>query len=63
MPAERMHQLETAMIRHAREATCKVVEDLHMQGALALGEIGPEHRQTRYRVTQLRICHRGDDLT
>ena len=63
MPAERMYQLGTVTIRQAREATCKGVESLHMQGALALEEIGPEHRQIHYGYTQLRPYHGGDDLT
>lgn len=51
------------MIRHAREPPCKVVKDLHLQGALALGEIGPVHSRSEYRVAQLRTCHGGDDVT
>lgn len=55
MPAERMQQPGTVSIRHAREATCKVVEDLHTQGALAVEEIGPEHEQSHYRTLHWRV--------
>lgn len=34
-----------------------------MQGALALQEIGPEHRQTHLRFTQLEPFDGGNDLT
>jgi hypothetical protein len=50
-------------IRHAREPPCKAVEDLQMQGALALGKIGPVHSQPGYRVAQSKTCHGGDDLS
>jgi hypothetical protein len=50
-------------IRHAREPHGKAVEDLQMQGALALGEIGPVHSRPEHRVAQLRTCHGGDDRT
>jgi hypothetical protein len=33
-----------------------------MQGALAVKEIGPEHRDPHCRVTQLETCHAGNEL-
>jgi hypothetical protein len=46
MQAERMHQPETVTIRHAREMTCRSVKDFYAQGALAVKDIGLEHRQS-----------------
>ena len=65
MQAERMHQPDTVTIRHARETTCRSVKDFYAQGALAVKDIGLEHRQSRCcsRTLKLENCHGEDDKT
>lgn len=36
--------------------TCKIVEDFYEQGALAVQELGPERRQSRYRTLSSRVA-------
>jgi hypothetical protein len=64
MQAERMHQPKTVTIRHAREMTCRSVKDFYAQGALAMKDIGLEHRQSRCsRTLKFENCHGEDDKT
>lgn len=58
MQAERMHQPKIVTIRHAREMTCRSVKDFNTQGALAVKDIGLEHRHSRYDITVIELPRR-----